>query len=871
MGEVYRATDTKLNRDVALKVLPEAFASDPERLARFQREAEVLASLNHPNIAAIHGLEEADGVRALVLELVEGPTLADRIAQGPIPLAEAIAIAKQIAEALEAAHEAGVIHRDLKPANVKVKSDDTVKVLDFGLAKALEGDTGSDPSESPTLTAAATQMGVIMGTAAYMSPEQAAGRTADKRSDIWSFGVVLFEMLTGQRLFTGETVSHVLGGVLRIDPDWNTLPTVTPEPLRRLLRHCLHKDRKRRLRDIGDGLTELDDALTAQPTETTATPVAQPAGWRQALPLALGTLIVGSLITGLAVWTLKPSPPQPVARFPISVPPSVPVSPIGPSDDVAISADGTRVVYQAADRQLYVRQINQIEAAPLRGALPAVSPFLQPDGAWVGFMAGPGGPLQKVSVFGGPPVTICELPANLRGASWGEDDMIIFGTASSDGLMRVSGAGGEPEAITTPEQSRHKWPDILPGGVGVLFTVDRAPGLGTEDIALLNMETREHHVIIPGGTHPQYSPTGHIVYGVEGTLRAVAFDLDTREVTSDPVPVVEGVLMKRDGAASFDLSETGALVYVSGATGTPGGTRTFVWVDRQGREEVLPLPPRSYQSPRVSPDGRRVAVAVEEEEGFALWAYDVISAGGLRLTHEAQVSNPLWTPDGGRLVFRWDREGSPDIYWVPADGSGEPERLTTSETRDFPTSLTPDGRTVVFIKIDDQRREIWHVPIEGERTPTPVVQGEFARGNAEVSPNGNWLAYRSDQSGQIEVYLQPYPGPGPTVPVSIGGGNHVTWSRDGSELFYRQGTSMMAVEVNADGTVGTPTELFDGNYVMSGGRGVRQYHVAPDGRFLMLRSGDTPTTDTEVLTQVVLVQNFAEELTRLFPDPTCPP
>ena len=458
MGEVYRATDTKLNRDVALKVLPDAFASDPERLARFQREAEVLASLNHLNIAAIHGLEEADGVRALVLELVEGPTLADRIAQGPIPLEEAVAIAKQIAEALETAHEAGVIHRDLKPANVKVKDDGTVKVLDFGLAKALDPSPGGDPSQSPTLTAAATQMGVIMGTAAYISPEQAAGRTADKRSDIWSFGVVLFEMLTGQRLFTGETVSHVLGGVLRIDPDWNTLPTATPEPLRRLLRHCLHKERKHRLRDIGDALTDLDDALTAQPTdETTIVSVPPSTGWRQALPLALGTSAVAVVLTGLAVWTLRPESPRLVTRTLVTPPGSASLSVTSaPDNDVAISSGGTRLVYKGSVggvQQLFVRSLDGLEATPLSSSASSGErgPFISPDGNWVGFFADGG--LYRVSIHGGPSVMIAEtISSSLRGATWGSDDTIIFGTGSASGLWRVPVGGGEPE-VTCPQWS----------------------------------------------------------------------------------------------------------------------------------------------------------------------------------------------------------------------------------------------------------------------------------------------------------------------------------------------------------------------------------------------------------------------------------
>ena len=479
MGQVYQATDTKLNRQVALKILPEAFATDPDRLARFQREAQVLASLNHPNIAQIHGIEESEDTRALVLELVEGPTLADRIAQGPIPLDEALPIAKQIAEALEAAHEAGVIHRDLKPANIKVKDDGTVKVLDFGLAKALDPSPIGDPSQSPTLTAAATQMGVIMGTAAYMAPEQAKGKVADKRADVWAFGVVLYEMLTGRRTFEGADVSEVMAKVITSDPNWDALPPELPPALATYLRRCLQKDPRERLRDIGDVRLAMAGAfdLPAPPPVELAEPrvvVPAPSIWRQALPWVAGISL--AVATGVAVWTLKPTPPQPVTRYAVSAAPSAPVQLSNNGNDLAISPDGSRVIYQAADNMLHVRALDQLEGVPLRGTENAFHPFVSADGAWVGFMAGIGGPMQKVSILGGPPVTICELPANLRGASWGPDDVIIFGTNSGSSLLQVSGAGGEPQAITTPEQGRHLFPEILPDSAGVLFTASTGPG-----------------------------------------------------------------------------------------------------------------------------------------------------------------------------------------------------------------------------------------------------------------------------------------------------------------------------------------------------------------------------------------------------------
>ena len=495
---------------------------------------------------------------------------------------------------------------------------------------------------------------------------------------------------------------------------------------------------------------------------------------------------------------------------------------------------------------------------------------MSPDGSWVGFQSGT--QLQKVSILGGPAVTLCELPAPLLGASWGIDDVIIFGTLNPSGLMRVSAAGGEPEEITTSENTRHTWPDILPGGAGVLFTIDRADGLGTEDIAVLNMETGEHHVIIPGGTHAKYSPTGHIVYGVEGTLRAVAFDLTSLEVTGDPVPVVEDVLMKGTAAASFDLSETGSLAYISGASEAAGETRTFVWVDRDGREEPVPLPARGYSQPRLSPDGRRVAVRVADGDQQALWVYDVATGAGLRLTHEGVTLTPVWTPDSERVVFTWNRTGPFALYWVPADGSEAVESLLAGDEAlvgEFGTAVTPDGHTLIFTRnFDGTRIEVWELPLDGEPVPTPVLEGEFSRGNAETTPDGNWLAYRSSESGEEQIYLQPYPGPGPRVPVSIGGGRGLLMSPSGSELFYRLGTAVMAVDlsIDSDGVrTGAPRELFGGDYVAAAGAAPRQYHVGPDGRFLMQRRGDQQDSDDQILTQVVLVQNWHQELLERVP------
>ena len=686
MGEVYQARDTKLDRDVALKVLPEAFTSDPDRLARFEREAKVLASLNHPNIGGIHGLEDSGDVRALVLELVEGPTLADRIAKGPIPLDEALPIAKQIAEALEVAHEAGVIHRDLKPANIKVRDDGTVKVLDFGLAKALDPAPHGDPSQSPTLTAAATQMGVIMGTAAYMSPEQAKGKTADRRADIWAFGCVLYEMLTGALPFPGGTVSEVLAEVLKSDPAWDSLPEATPVPVGQVLRRCLQKDPKQRLHDVADLRLAMAGAFeTPGPLRAEAVGAARLQVWQRPMPLAAGVLVL-LIATGVAVWTLMRSPVPRVERFAVPLPAGLAVGVSNDASDIAISPDGTRVVYAAGSEnsfQFYVRAVNELSATPLQ--IPDASvygPFVSPDSAWVGFFDRQANLLTKVSILGGPPVPICRVDEAVFGASWGAEDMIVFGTESPSGLWQVSSNGGEPVELTTPDQEQgqanHAWPHILPGGRAVLFTILTGGPIDQAQIALLDLDTGDHEVLLPGGSNPHYSPTGHIVYGGGGTLRAVRFDLDRLEVTDpNPVPVLEGVVTKDSGAADFDLARDGSLVWLAGQV--TAQHRTALWVDHRGNEVPLDVPEQQHFGPRVSPDGSRLAAHHTNEEGNTdVWVSELARPTLSRLTrHPAVDRNALWTPQGDRVVFASRRDGPWGLFWVAADGSGEPEHLLT--------------------------------------------------------------------------------------------------------------------------------------------------------------------------------------------------
>ena len=882
MGEVYQARDTKLNRDVALKVLPDLFASDPDRLARFQREAEVLASLNHPNIATIHGLEESDGIRALVLELVEGPTLAERIAQGPIPLDETIAIASQIADALEAAHEQGVIHRDLKPANVKVKDDGTVKVLDFGLAKALDPSPVGDPSLSPTLTAAATQMGVIMGTAAYMAPEQAKGKVADKRADVWAFGVVLYEMLTGRRTFEGGDVSEVMAKVITSDPDWNALPTALPPALATYLRRCLQKDPRERLRDIGDvrlAMAGAFDLPAPSPVDLPETPVAVPQTrvWQRPLPLAVGAIAL-FLIGGFSVWAVtrpEPTPAPDRMRFTLVPPDTAPLGLAGPRHDLAISADGTLVVYDGPGTgtgpELNLRRIDQLEAASLRGTAPrGQAPFVSPDGEWVGFQTG-NTSLQKVSILGGPAVALTESPSPIFGASWGADDQIIFGTAGA-GLFRVSGGGGDPEVLTTPDTEQgegyHMWPFIIPDRDAVVFVIGTSAPLTTGQLAVLDLATGDVTRLGLAGVSPHYVLTGHLVYAAEdGSLRAVPFDASSLEVTGNPVPLIEGVVVKTSGAADFSISDNGRLVYaLSSGVGTQ---RSLVWVDREGSEEPIEMPPRPYYAARLSPDGTRIAVEVRDEN-VDVWVHDLGRGTQTRLTFDEGLDRfPVWTPDGERIAFSSDREGGTrDIFWKLAVGTGQPERVVSYPDQALDSwSWTPDGQSLL---INENGRDISMVTLGGDQARQPVLEEDFPEGTPEISPDGNWMAYRSAESGRSEIYVRPFPDvAGGKWQISTEGGNYPAWSPDGRELFYNVGPTVMGVTVETEPTfsAGIAAPLVEGNYVYALGQG-RNFDISPDGRrFLMLKNVGDIGTEEAAPPQINVVLNWFEELTERVPLP----
>jgi serine/threonine-protein kinase len=871
MGEVYRARDERLGRDVAVKVLPQAFAADAGRMARLAREAQMLAALNHPHIAAIYGLEEGGPTRALVMELVEGQTLAERMTSGPLPLEDALPIARQITDALEYAHERGIIHRDLKPANIKVTPEGNVKILDFGLAKALEGEhPEQDVSASPTLTVAATQGGVILGTAAYMSPEQAKGKAADRRADVWAFGVVLYEMLAGQPLFAGETVSETLAGVIKEEPDWSRLPANLPAAIRKLVMRCLTKDPRQRLQAIGEARIAIEQHLAHPAAEAAGSATAPAVPVRGAL-LPWAATAVLALVAAIALWEWprgRPPEPREVKRFAVQLVQNQVMFSV--SNSFAVSPDGRHLVYKASRTaasgwQLFLRPMDQLEAQPL-GDEDGEGAFFAPDGQWVGYFAG--GKLKKISVRGGVPVTLCDgsLP---RGATWGSDNTIVFTPYANTGLWRVSAAGGAPQPLTqlgaNQRGNSHRWPHFLPSGEAVLFTIVEANNVETARIAVLNLRTGKWNVIVDSGTTPQYLPSGHIVFARGSTLFAVPFDAERLEVTGDAAPVVEGVLWDNAvGFYFFAVAADGTLVYVPDSSVQPA-VNQIVWVDRKGVEKAIPAPARAYTWPRISPNGQQIAFRLAEGN-IDIWVYQFSSGALPRLTFQpGEDETSVWTPDGKRVAYSSSIVGKPRTIFIKnADGSGAEEVLFEGGIHTHVSSISPDGRLLAFTDYDAATKgDIYVLPLQGERKPQPFLRTEFSEYDGKFSPDGNWIVYTSDESGQNEIYVQSFPGPGGKWQVSAGGGHSPVWARNGKEIFYRNGAKTMAVSVNTRPAFSpsAPRLLFEGTY-LDNPRREANYDVSPDGqRFVMLKgnvSGSGPM-------QYVVVLNWAEEVKRRVP------
>jgi Tol biopolymer transport system component len=867
MGEVYRARDTTLGRDVAIKVLPASFSNDAMRVTRFEQEAKTLASLNQSNIAHIYGLEYSDGSTGIVMELVDGETLVDRLAQGPIPVAEALRIANQIADALEAAHERAIVHRDLKPANIKIKPDGTVKLLDFGIAKALDPRFITGPGPAALTTPAATEAGFILGTAAYMSPEQARGKFVDQRTDIWAFGCVLYEMLTGKPAFLGEDVTTTLALVLQGSADLAALPPGVSASVRRTLELCLEKDPRNRIGDMRDARLGLAGRFAA-----TAPP--QPI-WRRALPAA-AALVIGAIAAGVYFGSTRPRPePVPLARqvpaprvvrFVVTTPASAPLANLS-GFDVAISPDGERFAYFAENAAagtvaLYVREIDGLEARLVKGTeveigTGALNPFFSPDGKSVGLFS-PGRGVIRVSIDGGPPLKIVDPSPAFVGGSWTADDTLIYSSGLQ--LFRVSAGGGTPEPLTKPDESGGivTNPVPLPGGRAVLYSAIDGE---IERAMVLDLDTGEQKVVLDGAQNATYSPTGHIVFARGTTLMAVPFDAKELSIQGEPVAMIQGVRHpSANQAADFALSATGTLVYVPGG-GESTSLSAVVWVDRAGQVvgHAVNDPVDRPRDPALSPDGTRLALATGSNNG-EIWSYDLRGRPPIRLA--TGTRSPVWSPDSKRIAFAGAGPRG-KVFTLLADGSTlTPESASTESFQGIPRSWSGAG-DLVLVRFPLPAGDIFAMPSGGAGEPRPVVATEYAETDPALSPDGRWLAYVSNRTGRGEIWVQGYP-EGVAIRVSTNGGYEPRWAANGRELFYLQGNAMMAAkaQTGAEISFDNPVQLFAGRFFTNLNPGLSSYDVARDGRFLMIQpsgSEEPPTTD------IVVVQNWTEELKRRVP------
>ena len=881
MGEVFRAKDTKLGRDVAIKVLPAAFAQDPERLARFEREARVLASLNHTNIAHIYGFESAalaDGttLHFLAMEMVEGEDLSARLRRGALPVDETIAIARQIAEGLEEAHEHGIVHRDLKPANIKLTPDGKVKILDFGLARAYESNGTSsapDVSHSPTMSRHMTEAGMIMGTAAYMSPEQARGKTVDKRADIWAFGVVLFEMLTGERLFAGETVSDTLASVLKDAPRFAALPASTPPRLRRLVERCLERDIRVRLRDIGEARVEIAKIEAGAPESGAVSVPAGPSSHgpeRRVIPLLLATAAVAIIATlGVARYFLSAAVTTgAIAHVSLALPDGHELGTVH-LRPFAISADGTNLVYvglHEGTNQLYLRSLSEPSPRVLEGTVGGASPFFSPDGKWIGFFADR--KLKKIAVGGAALQTLADAPYQ-RGGSWGSDGYIYFAPANSGGIWRVRESGGPAEEVTkkdTPKgEISHRWPHFVAGTNTLLFGMWTGPGDDEQNVAVQTIGESKHHVLVTRGGSPRYAAaTGMLLYTHMGTLFAVPWrppqtDLGQAVPVAMPEQTFDAGL--NESAGTFDVSRDGALAYLSG--GRARNSSRLVWIDRNGKATLPPLPERNYETAVISPEGRRAIVQIREGL-ISLWMFDLARNTLTPIGTGAGSSQaPVWTPDGSRVIYRATRRGLRGIYWRLVDGSSEEEALTTKpDVLPSPSTISPDGRFLVFTETGAQVEDdngLWVMQLDGDRTPRRLFPQADDEESPQLSPDGKWVAFEGPVSARKEIHVSPFPGPGPRHQISTSGGAEPLWSRDGRELFFQEGARLMVAAVTASGTFASepPRLLYEGRFLGSVNSRT-PWSITPDGsRFLRIQRVEAE----RAITRVDLVLNWFKELT----------
>jgi Tol biopolymer transport system component len=849
MGEVYRAHDARLRREVAIKVVPEGTSTHPERMARFAREAQFLAALNHPNIASIYGFEESATMLALVMELVEGPTLAQRIAQGPLSLEDALPVLRQITEALEYAHDRGIIHRDLKPANVKIKPDGVTKVLDFGLAKALSEDIRTtDVTNSPTLTSAATKAGLILGTAAYMSPEQARGKTVDRRADIWSFGAVVFEVFTGVVAFQGETVSDTLAAVIRGEPDWALLPATLPPDIQQLIRRCLDKDARQRLQSIGEARIAIENAGGPKTSSTATSGAVAPGSGvaikapiekeSRGLKILAGAALAALLIAGgfVAANLLRGGGKSNSAliRFTVSPPPGTSLN--STERTVAISPDGTRLALSASTSdgpRLYVRELNAAAPVPIAGTENGTNPMFSPDGKTLAFFAG--GKLKKISLDGGAPATLAEGIASTAGSSWGTDHNIYYAAGVNSAIFQVAENGGTPQPVTKLLADKGELGDIspivLPDGKTLLYSVFSGGNIDDGAIVAQRIGSTDKKVVVAKGFDPHFLAPNHLLYMHGGSLMSVVFDPGKAEASGSPIPVVQDVLMHAgSGSAQYDVSRDGTLIYVNG--GKQALENSLVLAEHDAKPQELPVKDNLYESPRFSPDGKLLALTVRLPDPD-IWIYDLERGTLRRMTFAPGVDElPVWSPDGKRIAFA--SNGRQQAFQIQVDGSGQEEPLMKNESHFHLQSWSPDGKLIAFERVGKSGQyEIWMLPMEGAHQPYSYLASQFRLNEPAFSPDGHWLAYASNETGRGEVYVQRFPGPGEKVQVSTDGGSNPVWARDGKHLVYENTGTLWAAEVaESPFRVGKTRVLYQGD-IWNDAAGPN-YALAPGGKRIVL-------------------------------------
>jgi serine/threonine protein kinase/Tol biopolymer transport system component len=831
MGEVYRARDLKLKREVAIKILPDEFSRDADRVSRFQREAEVLASLSHPNIAGIYDLQHSGHTQFLVLELVEGETLADRIKRGPVPVDETLQIGKNISEALEAAHEKGIVHRDLKPANIKLTRDGKVKVLDFGLAKAIDNaPTGTMLSNSPTLLSTATT-GVILGTAAYMAPEQAKGKSVDKRADIWAFGVVLYEMLTGRMMFSGETASETMAAVMTKEPDWNTLPANVPARVRDLLRRCLVKGPRNRLQAIGDARIVIEEAQSGAGVEGE---IAQPARRRSKLLVGIAAvLLLTTIFFAVLRFVHFKQPELPELRVQVNT------LPTADPTSFAISPDGRRLVFRASNEgksQLWLRSLDTLAAQPLTGTDGAGYPFWSPDSASVGFFAD--AKLKRIDIAGGSPRVLANAAAG-RGGAWNQEGTIVFAPSVYGSLFKVYATGGDPAAVTQLQtgETGHKFPHFLPDGRHFIYFAQGGPAQG---VYVRSLDGASSKRLANADAGAVVSPSGFLLFLRQTTLLAQAFDFKRQELSSNPFPVAEDVAFDAGTNAAGFSAAAGIVAYWTGTA------RQLTWLDRSGKIVGMVGAPdmASLTDVELSPDEKRVAVYRAADGNPDVWLIDVTRGVPTRFTYDpANDLRPLWSPDGNRIVFNSNRKGVYNLYWKLSSGTAVDELLLESDQNKLPTDWSSAARSLLFLSVDPQTGfDLWVLPFSGDKKPFPFLKTPFEESEGQFSPDGRWIAYQSNESGRFEIYVQPFPGPGAKFQISANGGAQPRWNKNGKEIFYVSlDSKMMAapVKLSPDGhllEMGTPAALFPVHIAGGALQGInrQQYAVSSDGqRFLV--------------------------------------